>query len=583
MKALFFAILFFLLIPASALSYTYNALINCSNIQDTRAIVINGTSGFKLPGDTIAQFVYTNCNPGYNITLSYNNNSDYNITNVSGVVPFEVVRGLGSSYLPRSVYNASYVNVWHFENLLDSTGNNNLSWTSTPLSSANCIIGNCSFLNASYLQTLNNSASSINGASNRTIILWALGLGFSGNVGYFYYGNSAARQDLAINQQYSGSYWYNRVAIYGTDWDISAYQLNATNPSWQYYAYSYDSKCQNLARNASQNSGSNCPAALATAASKIKFGNTLNGYVDEMFILNFNATFSFKNTTYQNFINTAGFGNLQTATGEPPHILSWLQYPPNITFAKGQTITRQINATCTNSDISDYDINDTGFHFLINDSGYFTNTSIGSNRGFFPLNVTAFDLVNNSISGLFWVNLTCSAVWGCAEYGACNGLNITPCLSVSDSWCGDTFTGNISSYDGSCVCNSSFSCSSFGACNVSNIKPCLAVSDTLCGVVYDGPLSAYDGSCAWTNTSIAPGFLYPVLDYTKESSLFIVTIFASIWAALLMMAYHFKNQHLGIMSFIFGVIAGFLILPLSIVGGFALMITSLGLIFTIKN
>ena len=101
-------------------SYAYRRLINCSGVSNGVPVVINGSNGFRINGSV--QVVWTRCTSG-DLSVYYNDYSDYVVANDTGKQPFQVELGNGTSHNPTLVWD-DYDGVWHMNNLLDSSGNN---------------------------------------------------------------------------------------------------------------------------------------------------------------------------------------------------------------------------------------------------------------------------------------------------------------------------------------------------------------------------------------------------------------------------------------------------------------------------
>ncbi len=88
-------------------SYTKRIPVNCSNMNASDPVLLNGTSGFSING--IRQNVWSTCSLS-NMSIYYNTESDYVIADDSGRLPTIVQNGTGLSYNPQSVfagYNAT--------------------------------------------------------------------------------------------------------------------------------------------------------------------------------------------------------------------------------------------------------------------------------------------------------------------------------------------------------------------------------------------------------------------------------------------------------------------------------------------
>jgi len=147
-KILVLGLLMLLIIPAVSAawwdaSYDYKVPINCTSLSDGTPIIINGSEGFTVGGET--QYIWTYCR-GDATHLYYNNYSSYAVANDTTQLPMEVEQGNGTSYNPTLVWD-DYEGVYHFGStsgvLVDSTGNehNLTSGAITPTYGAGYIAG----------------------------------------------------------------------------------------------------------------------------------------------------------------------------------------------------------------------------------------------------------------------------------------------------------------------------------------------------------------------------------------------------------------------------------------------------------
>ena len=102
--------------------------IDCAGVDTGTPIVINGSSGFTIDGET--QIAWTQCRP--DLYLYYSSSTDYLVADNESIrYPMEVEKGNGTSYLPRDVWGLEYLAVYHFGDLSDSSQyDNDLQWSS---------------------------------------------------------------------------------------------------------------------------------------------------------------------------------------------------------------------------------------------------------------------------------------------------------------------------------------------------------------------------------------------------------------------------------------------------------------------
>jgi hypothetical protein len=151
--------------------------------------------------------------------------------------------------------------------------------------------------------------------------------------------------------------------------------------------------------------------------------------------------------TDANSCNQTFSGQLNSYDGNctfnPPP--AWVQYPPNISANKSQTVAIQLNLTSTNLT---YTINDSVAASLSQGGLLTANTS---SAGFWNLKANVSNQYG-SVIGLFWLNVSCFPAWSCSIFSECSNLSFHTCLAVADAnLCGANYTGNLSAFDGACT------------------------------------------------------------------------------------------------------------------------------------
>lgn len=305
-------------------SYAYKLLINCTGMTDNTPFIINGSSGFMIDG--IQQYVWTYCK-GNGTAVYYTSKDVYVVANDTNQLPFEVETGNGTSYLPRSVWDANYLVVQHFNEafgtILDSTtyGNNGttgagISYRSTGQMGYGLefdgVTGNVTFGGITVAQSHLTVEAWINGdnfpdATHDMIIT----KGTMGSDGDYYLSiasdklwwavrpHGVSREDIAGSTSLSDDTWYR---IVGTkDASFSQVFLNGD---------------ADIAPNAlNGNIGNANPIWLGNIVSG---GLPFDGTLDEFRISNTRRSNAHLNETYKNAIGTTGYGTLDSPLEEAP-------------------------------------------------------------------------------------------------------------------------------------------------------------------------------------------------------------------------------------------------------------------------
>ncbi|MBW3019359.1 LamG domain-containing protein, partial [Candidatus Woesearchaeota archaeon] len=129
MRKIVLCLLVFLMLACSSYawwddSYDYRFKIDCSDVAAGTPIVVNGSDGFSIDGHN--QLVWTVCGSN-NLSVYFNNYTDYVVANENGQVAFEVETGTGTSYNPEDIWS-DYKAVFHGNvngSYQDSTVNEN--------------------------------------------------------------------------------------------------------------------------------------------------------------------------------------------------------------------------------------------------------------------------------------------------------------------------------------------------------------------------------------------------------------------------------------------------------------------------
>jgi hypothetical protein len=231
-------------------------------------------------------------------------------------------------------------------------------------------------------------------------------------------------------------------------------------------------------------------------------------------------------------------------------VLTWVQYPPNITLENGtETKTYQENVSCSGDCVSRaWAINPLP-GLSLNQSGFLSAGIINKTGNYSMLmNVTDTPTL---LQGNFWVSVVCSPVYGCGAYGVCNASDLLPCVSVLDSKCNLEYIGDNAVYDDSCECEPNFTCVEFGPCNIANIEPCLNVTDVWCGHDFlSRNYTAYNRACNLNATATTPGCFF------CNVNAFVILVSIIFWVFAWIMAYTFRSFLWASMGFIVGIVLG---------------------------
>lgn len=139
---------FYLLDPWFNSSYIYRYPINCSLGIIGAPVQVNGSDGVTINGNK--QVLWTLCTSG-NLSLYFNSATDYVVANDTGLVPFDIRNGNGTSYLPKQVWTYNGIqSVFLYENATfkDRTGKTSAT-TYTSMQTRNCPWGTCAYFDGS--------------------------------------------------------------------------------------------------------------------------------------------------------------------------------------------------------------------------------------------------------------------------------------------------------------------------------------------------------------------------------------------------------------------------------------------------
>lgn len=369
--------------------------INCTNMDDGVPLVINGSDGFDIDGET--QIVWTACQ-GSTTALYYNNYTDYIVANDSAQLPFEVESGNGTSYNPTTVWGDAD-RVYHFDgDCVDTMGDVNCFITGSG-TYAGSLIGNA-YQNPSsgidqYIDFGSTDTVEILPDINTTwmfsfrwldtpVFNMQMPTHYDGSYPAVWHHNTATGFWYRVYKDGSTGYnirvtptdWYNTTKV----WWIGLTTLD--NGTSRIYVNGEFMNSTDLAT--STNIGdTNCRLTVG--------GDWYNNREADPFIFDEFRIYQnigseqhdldFFNQTYQNVIGTSGFGNLVTReayVGSPVDL--YLEgYTRNITVELGSLINISANTTDNSTVCID-----------INHLAYGTNYSCTENKTEFDLNITWF-------------------------------------------------------------------------------------------------------------------------------------------------------------------------------------------------
>jgi len=299
-------------------SYSYRRLVNCSVAGNDVPLLINGTSGFTINGNI--QYIWSVCG-GNETAVYYNNYTDYIVANDS-LMPFEVEYGNTTSNDVNSVWNG-YSVVWHF-NESGSAKDSGPSGNTGTVNSATWemgMIGHRFDIDAS--ESIISVSSSIH---NRGLDHSYCGLvtPLDSNKVWVGYGNSVGSFSsfgTFVGQGTSGKI---NAATYDGSWKVStssaSYILGKTY--WVCVKNDDPNYIELFVNGTSQGQTSANPSLLDREVSIGKGNNEYSDIkIDEYRFYTGLLSVGTINSTYQNLINTEGFGDLgaqETPPGPEP-------------------------------------------------------------------------------------------------------------------------------------------------------------------------------------------------------------------------------------------------------------------------
>ena len=304
-------------------TYAYKMEINCTNLDDYIPIVINGSDGFTLNGNK--QIVWSYCS-GNGTALYYDDYINYAVANDTGLIPFEVEFGNGTSYNPASVWDSDYKMVQHMNNyntthISDSTSNTNLGAKSGTIETEG-MIGKAQFFNGSEYITVLDSAS-LTLSADMTLEAWMnttaladyiLQKGVFNEDGYifqFYTDNAITFYTLQ-----SGAWQRTRTTTpYVTVNVIHHLVITMTSGTARVFIDMVETGYTQQDTHTAPTDGA---TELVIGSTSAKDDGFFNGIMDELRLSNTGRSVSFLNQTYQNKIGTFGYGDLGIVETAPP-------------------------------------------------------------------------------------------------------------------------------------------------------------------------------------------------------------------------------------------------------------------------
>lgn len=135
------------------------------------------------------------------------------------------------------------------------------------------------------------------------------------------------------------------------------------------------------------------------------------------------------------------------------------------------------------------------------------------------------------------------------------------------------------SFGGCCV--GSWVCTKYTACGQNN-QDCLAVADTKCGYTFDpvldGNLTQFSRNCSINAQT--PDVDLMNFDLRYSTNVMILGLFIFLWLALVIIAFAFRSQNFGLMSFIVAIIVGLLLIQVHVV--LTLLFILMNVIFVLR-
>ena len=370
------------------LSYTYRYPLNCSLVNDGLAIVINGSNGVTIDG--YKQIIWTNCRQTGNLSLYYNNNASYIVANDSGIVPFEVSSGNGTSNNISGVWT-DYRSVHHSDSK-NATGDSSINGYTANSGGAtfvsNGAIGGA-YVSGTYVNPYTIPNSGIYGLSSATIFVIAMNSSKmdtnragilathyssdnSGNFFISFYQNKVDFVDFSTASNV-------KMIVDGTIGVGSDPCIINSSLNWHYIIASIGTITSPDNRN------------ILGGMAEGGAGSYGYSYFDEIRVKTTNISDSEMNMSWQNYINTLGFGSIGNLEDSiAPVVIA--NSPANNNFTSNQTPT--FNFTYTD------ETKTTGSCTL------FINTTYAAGTNSSTLNNTATIITSNITLGIGLYNWT---------------------------------------------------------------------------------------------------------------------------------------------------------------------------------
>jgi len=371
-------------------SYLYRRNINTSKLTSNQAFVINGSGCLKQNGSK--QCIRTDYTG--NMSIYYNDLNDILVSvDDTSKNPMYYETGNGTSWNQSKAFGLKTSELYDFE-LVGSGAvdkvNNTINWTTG------------SGIKDSMAKTGNQSIRILQGAGNmlinygiapeeaKTICWWqylhSKGVTDGGTaVTYFTGGNNTRQMYIGFGKDDGVSIWYHDGA-----WKNSG--IDMVNGTWEYYcldnisyAGTYD-----LVKNGGNQTANLLTRALAGGDGIITTfmhtGYTAGSsiYFDEFTFYNQDLTSAEINETYQNYLNTEGYGNLKSE-----------EDAPSVLFVNTTLMATNITAQNFNFSSSTYI---TGVNITFNTSAPDTNLTILSSMNIKRVSGGATSIISTNIT-----------------------------------------------------------------------------------------------------------------------------------------------------------------------------------------
>jgi hypothetical protein len=294
------------------LSYDKKMLINCSGMSAGTPLVINGSAGFNLGSGS--QIVWTNCQENLSVYYVSTNTTNWAIANDTTQVAWDTEVGNVSSYNGADVFSDNSRVYLLNNNAYDAKGVYNL--TADGVISGTGVSG---FAGTAYSfdgsndRVYGSDAGLPTGASPYSFCLWYKPIK-AGAVSLFSYGTQSNYQmRILISDGVGLNYTLDIYGVASTNTNIQR-----TLNSWNYFCLNFNgthvigmNNLTTFSVSAPSIPNTVLGGTSAFSISKIPWGGGyINGSVDNLMIWNNNKSLSFFNSTFQNYLGTAGFGTL---------------------------------------------------------------------------------------------------------------------------------------------------------------------------------------------------------------------------------------------------------------------------------